>query len=230
MPVFVLDATSLRAIASYFSHVPIRKLFSVLFLLLLSACAGLGGESVNLKTGSILSPGSQGQGSVFLLNEAEDRRAGDRREIGKSTWSPFKFKHSSITPKQPVILDLLRIIKADLESSGYQVNLVGQPSESPSPVLKIGIEEFSFEMWSWNWPYVVIDGRITLSLAIQDTDGRNLDTKLFSGTGEKSCWFGGCGENIEEAIEHSLMTIVMQTKQWFSSESFRKTIRLAEPS
>ncbi|MGH7774266.1 MAG: hypothetical protein ACREQA_18735 [Candidatus Binatia bacterium] len=182
---------------------------------------------MDLKTSPLLKPPSQDKGSVFLVKKAEDRRASDRSEIGKSTWTLSRFKHGSITSNQPLILDIVRIIKDGLEASGYQVNLVEQPSGSASPVLKIGIEIFAFEMWSGPLGYVMIDGQIALSLAIQDKDGRNLQSRIFTGSGQASCWCCGCADKIEDAIEQSLNTVMMETKQWYLSESFRKTMGLA---
>jgi hypothetical protein len=199
-----------------------RRLGYALFLFALAGCAGLGGESVNLRTSPIPQSKSQNVGTVSLLKEAEDRRTGDRSEIGKSTWTLFKIKHSGITAKEPLIFDFVRIIKQDLEASGYPVNLVDRSTNSGAPTLKVSVEQFAFEMWSYLWPYVPIDGNITLSLVVQAPDGRNIDSRLISSPGEASCWFGGCSENIEDAIDKSLKAIRLQLNQWFNSEGFQK--------
>lgn len=193
-----------------------------LLLLTLVGCAGVGGESVHIKTSVIPQSQSPKAETVFLLNEAEDRRPGDRLGIGKSTWSLLKIKHGSITSKEPLLRALVRIVKEELESSSYSVNLIDQTTTAGEPFLRVFIEQFAFEMWSYFWPYIKIDGTINLSLAIETPEGKTLQSKFFSGSHETSCWFGGCSANIEDTIDASLMKIRLELQQWFNSKPFQE--------
>jgi len=195
---------------------------SVLVLLAATGCAGMGGESVALRTTPIPLQRSQDVGTVSVALQADDRRPGDRSEIGKSTWTLFKIKHSGITSSAPLSSELVRILEQDLQAAGYPVELVSPTSDADTPVLELGIDQFEFEMWSYFWPYIMIDGNIALSSEIRASPrARLLAARRFAAPGKATCWFGGCGGKIEDAIEKSLRSIRLELNLWFNSEDFR---------
>lgn len=121
-----------------------------------------------------------------------------------------------------MLLAIVRIVKEELETSSYSVNLVDRTTTDGEPFLSVFIEQFAFEMWSYWWPYITIEGTISLSLAIETPDGKTLQSKILSGSREASCWFGGCSANIEDAIDASLMKIRLELQQWFNSKPFQE--------
>jgi hypothetical protein len=207
----------------------VRQLFTVVGILstvtILVGCVGSGGTTVSLRTNELASPGQPFQSRVVLLNEAIDEHPG-APTIGKATWSLFRSEIGSITTDPPPKIRIIALAKKALERAGYEVRLISshERSSNPSPVMRLRIDEFDYEMWNYTYPYVTIEGRMAITAEIHKLDGSQVDSRVFRTQTKDSCWFGGCGKEVEAAVAQNLTVIMNKLIEWTSEESFRKAI------
>lgn len=197
----------------------------VLAIVSLSGCVGIGGTTVTLRTNDLAPPKQPAQGRVLLLSEARDQYLG-APTVGKAVWTAFKAELGPISSDVPPRTKMVELTKSALEKGGYEVQVV-TPQEArlhPEPVLQVSIDQFAYEMWGYWYPYVPIDGRISVVFALQSPDGRQIDGKVLSAEGKGSCWFGWCAGALETAMAQSLTNIMNQFVDWASERSFRSAL------
>lgn len=208
--------------------VPYRQSMSICmiaFFAVLTGCVGIGGTTVELRTNNLAPPSHPAHGQVSLLQEAGDAYPGTPA-VGKAVWTAFKAELAPITASPPAKIQVVTLAKQALEKAGYEVRLVPvhESSSAGGPVIHLKIEEFSYEMWSYWFPYIPIEGRTIIVATVQGPDGRQIDSRVFSAAGKETCWFAGCRGSLEVAMAQSLTNIMNQFIDWASGTTFRTAI------
>lgn len=197
----------------------------VLVFVSLTGCVGAGGTTVALRTNELAPPKQPAQGRVLLLNQAGDQYAGSPN-VGKAVWTAFKAELGPISSDVPPREKFVHLTKAALEKAGYEVQVVTAKEAGAhlEPVLRVNIDQFAYEMWGYWYPYVPIEGRMSVVFALQSPDGRQLDGKVLTAEGKENCWFGWCAGALETAMAQNLTKIMNQLIDWTSERSFRSSL------
>lgn len=202
----------------------VHAVFVVAFVTL-TGCVGAGGTTVALRTNELAPPKEPAQGRVLLLNQAGDQYPGSP-QLGKAVWTAFKAELGAISSDVPPKEKVVHLTKVALEKAGYEVQIVTEKEAGAhlDPVLHVNIDQFAYEMWGYWYPYVPIEGRISVVFALQSPDGRQLDGKVLTAEGKESCWFGWCASALETAMAHNLTKIMNQFIDWTAERSFRSSL------
>jgi hypothetical protein len=194
----------------------------LLSLNLLTGCVGKGGTTIMLRTNELAPPSRMAHGSIALLDQADDSYPSSPA-IGEATWTLFRMHLAGIKAEPSPKTEIVTLAKNSFMKAGYEVRLVQATQAMPSqdPFVHVRIDEFSYEMWSWTWPYVPIFGSTAITLSVRTPDGRQTNARLFRASGKESCWFGDCEKQVEAAVAQSLTSIMNQVTQWASEDSFR---------
>ena len=192
---------------------------------LLTGCVGKGGTTIMLRTNELLPSPHPVSGRVAILNEADDSYP-HSPTIGKATWTLFRGYLAPIKADPSPKTQIIALTKSSFARAGYQISLVQahEAASDPSPMVHVKINEFSYEMWSWLWPYVPIWGSTALTVTVRTQDGREIESRGFQAEGRESCWFGECAKQVEAAVAQSLTSIMSQLTGWASEESFRSAV------
>ena len=200
----------------------------LVILSLLVGCVGKGGTIIPLRTNELAPPSQPVHGQVVLLEEADDSYPSSPA-IGEATWSLFRLHVAGIKANSSPKTEMITLAKNSFAKAGYEIRLVKAPEaiSSSHPIVQMKIDEFSYEMWSWPWPYVAIFGDTAITMTIKTASGKLLDTRVFRAKGREHCWFGECAKQVEAAVAESLTSIMNQLIQWASEDSFRRAVVMA---
>lgn len=206
-------------------HKSVTVGFFIIILSLSVGCVGKGGTTILLRTNELSPPSQPVHGKIALLNEADDSYPSSPT-IGEATWSLFRMHIDSIKADPSPKTGMIALAQNSLIKAGYEVRLVsaGEATTNPNPIGYIKIDEFSYEMWSWLWPYVPIFGDTAITMTVKTANGQTIDSRVFRAKGRESCWFGDCAKQVEAAVAQSLTSIMNQIIQWASEGSFRKAV------
>jgi hypothetical protein len=206
---------------------PTVLLCSVMFLGLMG-CVGIGGTQIHLAHDTLSTPNQNISESIHMQKFAEDRRETNWR-IGHATLRGCVICHETeigdLTTTDPITVEVVMQVKQALERIGYQVTLVdlAHPAPNPPSILKVNIKEFYFKNDNLFWPLVPTWGSIELELTIENSLGKVLYEKSFSGSGNSYCLTGECafGTAMKEAMTEVLNKIVEEC----SGEVFHQAIK-----
>lgn len=179
-------------------------------LALILAISGCAHESITLSHNPLSGRAERFDEPLAVGRRAEDLRD-NRSRIGRSTVTVFAFTGGSIHTMRPVEERVVQLIAEALETIGYQVNLVDSPSAvADTPAMNVTIEKFSFQNYTWLWPYVPTWGEIILGVDLRDPKGNVVFEKSFAGSGRSSSMeeSGGFLKATREAMTEILEEIL----------------------
>jgi hypothetical protein len=186
-------------------------------------CVGIGGTQVQIAHDALSTPKQSFPDSIVMQKSADDDHV--RARIGHATVTVFSIESGDVTSTTPLTEEVVTQVRQAVESLGYQVTLVDSthPVPNPSSILKVRINKYYFQNYTWFWPIVPTWGSIALELTLQNPDGKVLYHRSFSGSGNSYCLTGDCafGAATKEALTEVLNKIVAAC----SSEEFRHALK-----
>jgi hypothetical protein len=180
----------------------------------LTACVGIGGESVDLGHEPLKVPEAHGSGSVSLVRPAADSRP-DMSRIGRATITVFAFTSGNVHTLTPLGEQVADQVEGTLRDAGFDVRRIdGTSSPEPgSSVMSVTIRQLYFRNYNWFWPIVPTWGDIELVVQVRSTQGQLLVEKDLKGSGSSLCLKGSCAfrNATREAMTEVLNQLVAET-------------------
>jgi hypothetical protein len=160
---------------------------------------------------------------IVMQKQADDRRE-DPGRVGHWNATLFAIEIGSVQTDNPVGNEIPLQVKEALESVGYQISLTEAPYASPLPtnILKVQINEFYFKNYSWFAPLFFTWGSITLTLIVENSEGKALFSKTFQHKGNSYRPFEG---GFDVAIKEALTEILNQIVSVSCIEEFRQALK-----
>ncbi len=160
---------------------------------------------------------------IVMQEQAVDRRE-DTSRIGQKTATLFAIPNGSVETTSVVGIEVVMQVKEALESAGYQITLAGAPFSGPLPtnILRVQINEFHFKNYNWLAPLFITWGNITLTLTLENPEGKVLFARTFQQGGNSYRPFEG---GFDVAIKEALTKILNQIVTASSTEEFRQALK-----
>jgi len=199
----------------------------VVALLCTSLIMGLVGcalsHQMSLAHDVLATPQQRFSDHIVMQRQAEDRREVPGR-IGHKTATLFAIESGSVETTNPVGIEIAMQVKEALESVGYQITLAEAPYSDPLPtnILKVQINEFYFKNYSWFAPLFFTWGNITLTLTLENHEGKVVFARTFQQKGDSNRPFEG---GFDVAIKEAMTEILNQIVKVSSTEEFRQVLK-----
>ena len=194
--------------------------------LLISACVGIGGETIHLSHSDLKPPASPASGPIALPKQATGGAPDSK--IGYATFTVFAIPDGTVRTSDSVGAEFEAQVAEALQRAGYQVQVFDEkPPEGTRAYVAVDIYSINFKNYNWLWPFVPTWGQLTASLSVRHPDGSTPYQKTLSASGHSFCLSGHCAYShaTQQAMTRFLDQVVLEA----TSQPFANALQVAPP-